>query len=84
MVIFHTLVIPASVPSLPKIFSDILLKALLTHHGITYQVVAKCPLGEQDNIMLSRLLDLWQVSQMSKFQSVNIVIAVVGCNNKQL
>ena len=44
----------------------IFLKALLPCHGITNQVVAKCPLGEQDNIMLSGLLDLWQVRQYTK------------------
>ena len=52
---FHTTLSFSS----PEIFSNIFLKALLPRHSITYQVMAKCPLGEQNNIMLSGLLDLW-------------------------
>ena len=38
-------------------------EALISNHCVTNEIVTERPLGEQNNIVLSRLLDLWKICQ---------------------
>ena len=51
---------------LSEVRLDIFGEAALTGLSVTHQVMAQGPLGEQDDVMLTGLLDLGQVCQDSE------------------